>query len=210
MIDFAPGVTLDFRAVALRNRTAVPELARWIPDAEPGKITVQRALLDIFLMESPPGSNRGSTIDSYNRACGVAVGSPYCASSLAAWWRDTGLAIPPMPGDPFWAAHRLPAAYGPASTDAWREWALITSRWTDTPVLGGAIVYGRHNNPEHIALVIRLSPLLMTEEANTTADGRYNREGVIFDRRVVDLKTNDRVLGFIDRLPPDFHPSPLP
>lgn len=181
--------------------TVAPSLARWLADSDPGKRPVQRSLMDAFIMESPPGSNRGATIDSYNLACGVPVGSPYCGSSAAAWWRDSDLEIPPLPGDPFWPEHKLPSAYGPASTDAWYAWLLIAGRFTSKPAPGYVVLYGKGKNPEHMAMIIRASPVVMTMEANTGLDGKYNREGVLFDRRVLDLKTNDRVIGFGAMLP---------
>lgn len=182
---------------ALQLATVAPSLARWL-NGHTAQALVQRAMMDLFIMESPPGSNRGATIDSYNLACGVPEGSPYCASSLAAWARDSLYAIPPLPLDPYWKLHNLPEAYGPASTDAWWAWAFHESRERDEPEPGYALVYGRKNNPEHIALVIRTTPLLMTMEANTGLNGQYNREGVLFDRRTPDLKTADNILGFID------------
>ena len=55
---------------------------------------IRRALLDIGLCEIPPGSNRSARIDSYNTATGAPIGSYWCASALAAWWREAGAATP--------------------------------------------------------------------------------------------------------------------
>lgn len=175
----------------------VPTLARWL-NGHPEQAIVQRALHDVFIMESPPGSNSGLTIEYYNTRAGVPPRSPYCASALSSWAWDTGHVTPPLPHDPYWHAHKLPREYGPASTDAWWAWGMIEQRVEDHPEVGFAIVYGRHDNPEHIGIVIRTAPLLMTFEANTGLGGRYNREGVLFDRRTPDLKLDDNILGFID------------
>lgn len=175
-----------------------PRPARWIDKRAPGRVAVERALADVFIMESPPGSNRGYTIDAYNKACGVPEGSPYCASALAAWWRDAGLRLPPMPGDEFWTRNKLPTAYGPASTDAWRAWALVEALWMSEPVVGGAVVYGTGRDATHIGIVIRTSPVVMSFEANTTLDGHFSREGIAFDRKTLDRERKEMVLGYID------------
>lgn len=175
-------------------------LARWLSDADPGKRVVVRALEDVFLLETPPGSNRSATIDEYNTRWGVPLGSPYCASALSSWLADTGYVVPPKRGDRWWAEHGLPREYGPASTDAWYAWALRVGRFVDHPRPGYAVLYGHGQDASHIGLVIRTDPLLMTIEANTSLDGQFNREGVAFDRKVIE-RTNTRLLGYIDTFP---------
>jgi hypothetical protein len=48
--------------------------------------------------------------------------------------------------------------------------------------------------------VIRVSPLVLSIEANTSMDGRFNREGFAFDRKIVE-RTDKRVLGFVRPAP---------
>jgi hypothetical protein len=180
-------------------RDGFPRVGRWLVDplderhndvACRAGLAVERALRDVFLMESPPGSNRGKSIDEYNRRAGVALGSPYCASAATAWWEDVGLEVPKQ---------------GRADCDVLYRWALTTGRFHHAPAVGALILYGTGKQPDpasHVGIVIRLTPLLMSFEANTSIDGLYNREGFCFDRKVIE-RTNTRVLGYC-------HPSPAP
>jgi hypothetical protein len=175
-------------------------LARWLADTDPGKPPVVRALEDVFLLETPLGSNRGATIDAYNARWGVPLGSPYCASSLSSWLDDVGYVIPPRKGDPWWAAHGLPRDYGPASTDAWYAWAVRVGRFVDAPRIGFAVLYGTHHDPHHIELIIRLTPLLEAFGANVGIAGGPAREGVAFDNRYLE-RTSTNILGYVDTYP---------
>jgi hypothetical protein len=180
-------------------RDTFPRSCRWLGDPMDERhddipcrsiLAVERALRDAFLMESPPGSNRSTTIDSYNTRAGAPLGSPYCASAATAWWEDVGLEVP---------------SKDRASCDVLYRWALETGRFHHAPVVGAWILYGsgQPSNPaDHVGLVIRLAPLVMSFEANTSADGLYNREGFIFDRKLIERLTTRPVLGFV-------HPAPL-
>jgi hypothetical protein len=179
-------------------RDTFPRNARWLGDPMDERhddipcrsiLAVERALRDAFLMESPPGSNRGTTIDGYNKRAGAPLGSSYCASSATAWWEDVGLEVP---------------ARDRASCDVLYRWALETGRFQHAPVIGAWLLYGtgRKDNPaHHVALVIRLTPLLMVFSGNTGLDGQFNREGFAFDRRVITPLTPD-ILGYV-------HPKPM-
>lgn len=179
-------------------RDTFPRGARWLADPmdcrehDPtcrATLAVERALRDAFLMEAPPGSNRGQTIDTYNLRAGAPLGSPYCASAATAWWEDVGLEVPERDR---------------ASTDVLYRWALKTGRFHHAPIIGAWILYGSGREPDpayHVGLIIRLTPFLMSLEANTSLDGKLNREGFVFDRRVIE-RHDSRVLGFV-------HPYPI-
>jgi hypothetical protein len=179
-------------------RDGFPRGGRWLADPMDERhndiecraiLAVERALRDAFLMESPPGSNRGKSIDSYNTRAGAPLGSPYCASAATAWWEDVGLEVP---------------ARDRASCNVLYRWSLATRRFHHAPAIGALMLYGTGNkdNPSnHVGIVIRLTPLLVTFEANTSMDGRFNREGFCFDRKLVDRLTPN-VLGFV-------RPSPV-
>ena len=179
-------------------RDTFPRGARWLPDAmdERGHdeacraiLAVERALRDAFLMERPVGSNRSPTIDGYNTRAGSPLGSPYCASAATAWWEDVGIEVPERDR---------------ASCDVLYRWAFTTGRFHHAPAIGSLILYGSGREPDpanHVGIVIRLTPLLMSLEANTSLDGKFNREGFAFDRRVVE-RTDSRVCGFV-------HPYPV-
>lgn len=178
-------------------RDGFPRGGRWLDDPIDirhsdvdcrAALAVERALRDAFLMESPPGSNRGRSIDEYNRRAGAKLGSPYCASAVTAWWEDVGIEVP---------------AKDRASCDVLYRWALTTGRFHHSPVIGALILYGTGRDPDpasHVGIIIRLTPLLCSLEANTSLDGKYNREGFVFDRKVIE-RTNNRVLGFVHLTP---------
>lgn len=49
---------------------------------------VRLAMIDIGIVELPPGSNRSPAIDNYVSPVGSPAGSRWCAAAVAAWWRD--------------------------------------------------------------------------------------------------------------------------
>ena len=175
-------------------RDGFPRPARWLWDpidlrheesACRAGLAVERALRDVFLMENPPGSNRSLSIDDYNKRAGAPLGSPYCASAATAWWEDVGLDVPPKDR---------------ASCDVLYRWALETGRFHHAPLVGSLILYGtgaKDNPATHVGIVIRLTPVLMTFEANTSLDGQFNREGVAFDRKVIDRLSTRPILGYV-------------
>ena len=160
----------------------------WIPATANalGAAIARRALLDVGIAEDPPGSNRSPEIDEYLKRAGVAVGLPWCAAAVAAWFRECGAQTP---------------AVGAASTDAWMGWAGAHNLWSQTPAIGSAVVYGKPGDAEHIGVVVRIQPLLFTIEGNSSLDAGNVREGI-----AVDLKNRQGstwILGYV-------RPAPVP
>ncbi len=166
--------------------------ARWLPDATSPRVVnvIRRALVDIGICEMPPGSNRSGVIDEYNSRAGAPVGSFWCAAAVGAWWQDAGLVTPG----------------GYASCDNWMRWAIATNRWVpvgQTPPLGGAVLYGVPGDAKHIGQIIRVSPLILSVEGNTTVEGAgfgASRNGVAVSLKEVTLG-KDPVLGYVAPLP---------
>lgn len=158
-------------------------LLPWAPSDTPtlNLMVAKRAFLDIGILEIPPGSNRSGRIDEYNLAAGVPVGSFWCASAVAAWFREAGAKVP----------------ISAASCDAWMNWAKAQGTWKDSPAIGRAVVYGTHAplDAHHIGVVVRISPILCSVEGNTTLGGEFNRNGVATDFKTV---AKNRVLGYIE------------
>jgi hypothetical protein len=159
-------------------------LAAWAPASLPAVnlAIAKRALLDVGICEMPPNSNRSGRIDEYLLACGSLVGQPWCAAAVAAWWRESGAAIPQRE---------------PASCDQWREWARATGRWREAPIIGAAVVYGTPADANHIGVVVRTTPLLLSVEGNTSLAG-FSRNGLAVDLKQVSA---ERVLGYVHPLP---------
>ncbi len=168
---------------------AAPALAsaRWVPSDTPAAIqqVIRRSLLDIGICEMPLGSNRSGVIDGYNTRSHAPIGSYWCASAVGAWWQDAGLAVP----------------RGYASCDNWLRWAKETQRFVpvgQTPPLGGAVLYGRGDDARHIGQIVRVTPLILSVEGNTTVEGAAfsaSRNGVAVSLK--EVTTSDPVLGYV-------------
>jgi hypothetical protein len=139
-----------------------------------------QSLLDIGICEMPPGSNRSPRIDEYLTAVGSPLGSPWCAAATAAWCRDAGVAIPPS---------------NAGACETWLRWALEHSSFTDTPQEGCLVLYdfAGTKQADHIGVIVRLSPLKLTVEGNTSLSG-FSREGLLVDLKPMDTNA---VLGYI-------------
>lgn len=159
-------------------------LAAWAPSDTPALnlAIAKRALLDIGICEIPPGSNRSGRIDEYVRAVGSPIGSYWCAAALAAWWREAGAEIPGSLA---------------GSCDAWLAWARETRRWSPVPAIGRAVLYGSPADAVHIGVVVRVDPLLLSVEGNTSIDGT-SRNGVAVDLKLVNTP---RVIGYVSPTP---------
>jgi hypothetical protein len=166
-------------------------LCAWAPNTLPSVnlAIAKRALLDIGICEVPPGSNRSGRIDEYVTAVHSPYGSYWCAAAVAAWWREASAETPPSQG---------------GSCDAWAHWARDTGRWTGGPEIGRAVVYGVPGDASHIGVVVRVYPLLLSVEGNTTIEG-FSRNGVAVDLKMVNKA---RVLGYIDPVPQGMRRTP--
>lgn len=154
--------------------------AAWL-DASVGELAqrvVRRALLDVGMLEMPPGSNRSPRIDMYVAAVGSPLGSRWCAAAVAAWWRDAGSQSP---------------AHDAGSCDAWHAWALANALWRTAPEPGYAVLFGSGTKAVHIGVVVRVSPLVLSVEGNTSPGG-FDANGVAVALKQVNQHT---VLGYI-------------
>ncbi len=156
-------------------------LAAWLDATVPAleQAIVRRAMCDIGILEIPPGSNRSPRIDEYVTAVGSPPGSRWCAAALAAWWRESGAAVPRAEG---------------GSCNAWVAWSRRNGTWHGAPVPGHAVVYGRDGVAVHIGVVVRVAPLLLSVEGNTSIAGNFDPNGVAVALKEV---TAARVLGYI-------------
>lgn len=170
---------------------------------QPEASGIQRALeaahRDIGVREKPKGSNRGKRIDEYNEIAQAPLASFWCASAVTAWWKAGSLEVPPI-APSWWTQHKR-APTGPASCDAWKDWALITNRWSHAPIVGAAVVYGHSMaDASHIGILLEWDPAdgtLLSIEGNTTLDG-YSRNGDIVTLKAV---RTERLLGYIHPFP---------
>lgn len=148
---------------------------------------ITRARCDVVqVVETPLASNRGTEIDEYNTRAHAPLGSYWCASALSAWWEDAGLQVPRT---------------GRASCDSWMAWGKETGRWSATPALGAAVLYGVPGDANHIGLVVRLSPVVLSIEGNTSINPGFDRNGVAVMVKQVNLEST-RILGYVLPFPP--------
>lgn len=185
------------RAVAVR---ALPAPAgSWRGTIEPARFlaadldarrrdVVERALLDVCQCEEPPSSNRSPYIDETLRLADVpdslitAGKGWWCAAWAGRVFRECGA--------------RVPADY--AATAAWKP--LLAPKGA-APLPGDAILYGDpQGTPQHIGIVVRAAPYLVTVEGNAAWAGAFTANGEAVITRRVD-PTSARILGYI-------HPEP--
>lgn len=147
---------------------------------------IRRAQRDIPILEDPIGSNRSPEIDALCRRFGVPLGSSWCALWAAAVWQDAGAEIPPI--DEARGRH-------PATCETWRQWAYETQRYSTSPAIGAAVLYGAKGGPAHHigACVVSITPILMDLEGNTALTG-FSREGELTACKPIDAT---RVLGYV-------------
>lgn len=157
-----------------------PSFAGWLAPDLPAlnKAIVFRAMADLGICEMPPSSNRSGRIDLYNTRAGAPLGSYWCASAATSWYVDAGADVPPSER---------------ASCDAIMAWAKREGLWSATPVEGALVLYGVPGNAEHIGLIIRIAPYLISIEGNTAFSG-FTRNGEAVLVKKVDTT---RVLGYV-------------
>lgn len=156
-------------------------LAPWLDDSVPAlqQTIVRRAICDIGIVEIPPGSNRSPRIDEYVAAVGSPPGSRWCAAAVAAWWRDSGADVPPL---------------NAGSCNAWVTWSRRLQSWESRPAAGSAVIYGSNDIASHIGVIVRVAPLLLSVEGNTSIAGNFDPDGVAVALKQV---ATSRVLGYI-------------
>src|SRR5690606_20742521 len=172
------------------------ELAAWLrPDtSQLRQDLIRRAMCDIGICETPPGSNRSGRIDEYLRASGLAeseivAGRGYwCAAAMGAWCREVGA----------WVADRC------YSCDEWLVQARRQGRVRSVgvnPAMGDLILYGAGNDAVHCGVVIRTvwypaSRLILSVEGNTSVGGStVSRNGIAVAMKSVD---ENRVLCYVN------------
>jgi hypothetical protein len=154
----------------------------WLPDDVP---SLERSIVDgarywLGCCEEPLGSNTGPQVDQWNTAAGVPAKSYWCASFVAAVWKSCGAALPPYP----------------ASCDSWMSWAKQHGAWKATPSLGAAVLYGVPGDAKHIGIIVRVAPMVLSVEGNTTVEGaQFERNGTAVALKIVDA--HDPVLGYV-------------
>lgn len=168
-----------------------PSQAGWLTGTEPQMrlAIVFRALADLGVCETPPGSNRGGRIDEWNRRAEAPPASYWCEAWANAVWTDAGAETPPSLR---------------ASTDAMIIWGKQTKRWrpvSATPEIGDQVLYGKTVagalDANHVGIVVRVTPYLLTVEGNTGFGG-FDRNG-----EAVVLKKPEpaRILGYVSPIP---------
>lgn len=156
-----------------------------MPDDEMCAAIIRRAQQDIPILENPLGSNRSPELDAMCKRWDVPFASAWCALWTASCWADAGAEVPPTKGE----SH-------PARAESWRLWSLETGRFSHSPILGAAPLYGKngHEPAEHIgACVVSITPILMDLEGNTSETG-FSREGELTELKRVNT---DRLIGYV-------------
>lgn len=170
----------------------------WLPKASTPDLALrlmilERARIDLAILEETP--NRGPEIDGYLRRARVpesiiAAGNGYwCAAWAGCMWIDGGALVPPDFG----------------SCDAWlpfmRPASLATLGTVGKP--GDAVLYGKRRadgtpDAQHIGLLVRMDPLILSTEGNRGVGAQVTNNGVAVHTAPV---TRTDVLGVVRPLP---------
>lgn len=156
--------------------------ASLINQVSPGvRAALEFALSNIGVCEDPPGSNRGPEIDAWCTEFGSPLGSYWCAIAVGKARKAGGLWIP---------------SRDVGSCDEWVYQAQRAGLESATPHPGSVVVYtngkridgGRYagqGDAVHVGLVLRVAPVVMAIEGNTTL-GRYDPNGYVQALKEVD------------------------
>lgn len=154
-----------------------PTLGGWMDasnSSDKGRAVIYRSMHDVGVVEVPLGSNRGVRIDRYVRRGGGALGSYWCAFWAGAIYADCGLKIPRDHG----------------ACDSWLPFLKADHQ----PRPGDIILYGPSlQDAQHIGIVARVSPVLLTIEGNRGLRGGRTRNGVAVQ---IDEPTRSDILGY--------------
>jgi len=94
-----------------------------------------------------------------------------------------------------WRKVGVPLPSGYAQCQTVMLWAQKTNRWTlHEPSLGALVLYGKEGMAHHIGVVVRIKPLVLSVEGNTTLEPGYDRNGIIVALK--QLIPSKPLLGF--------------
>lgn len=127
----------------------------------------------VGMIENPPGSNRGPTIDKWNKLCGVPPGPNafWCGTACNAFLMAAGFPLQSWLRYCPWIEQRAKSG-----AEGWS--------WHSTPRPGDLVLYGA-GEAKHVGLVERASGgVIHTYEGNTSAGagGSQNNGGGLFRR----------------------------
>lgn len=123
----------------------------------------------------------GCGLDNLSQVARTGTGFNWCAAAVHDWWTSAG----------------LPTPSGAASCENWEIWGRSNGYFSNTPVIGAAILYGTTGSAHHMGIVSAIDDngnVTQTVEGNTTGSG-FTTNGVC-----VAVKTPRTFLGFI--IPP--------
>lgn len=160
----------------------------------PTAIEIAQQIVDSYLREHPPGSNRGPLIDQMLRSTGVEPGNPWCAAFVSwCFFQATGVKPP----------------FHSAGSQVIRNWFKKKGRFSVDPqelLTWRGALFG-WTNPDrihgHIGLVrARFTAkgkvvAIGTLEGNTNPGGSRNGDGAYALRRAVPIGGSNR-LWFLD------------
>lgn len=153
------------------------------------RAALEFALAHVGVCEVPVGSNRGLDIDAWATEFGSPLGSSWCALAVGKARKEGGLWIP---------------SRDVGCCDEWVYQATRAGLTRTAPEAGAAVVYTSHNrltggrydgqlDAIHIGIVLRVTPVLLSIEGNTTL-AAFDRNGFVQALKEVDVK---RILTYI-------------
>ena len=147
---------------------------------------IESARIDLNVKEIKGKNNEGKRINEMLSAVGFRnIPAAWCAAAVSSWFRAAGIKSP-----------------NSASCDVWLQWAKSNRTYSQKPIIGGAILYGKGNDANHIGIVESYDEktgVITTIEGNTVPN-KFSREGSGVYRKKVLVNSN-RILGYVIPVP---------
>jgi hypothetical protein len=146
---------------------------------------IESAKMDLNVREIG-GNNKGKRINEMLSAVGFRnIPAAWCAAAVSSWFRAAGIKSP-----------------NSASCDVWLQWAKSNRTYSQKPIIGGAILYGKGNDANHIGIVESYDEktgVITTIEGNTIPSGFSREGGGVYRKKV--LANSNRILGYVIPVP---------
>jgi hypothetical protein len=146
---------------------------------------IESAKMDLNVREIG-GNNKGKRINEMLSAVGFRnIPAAWCAAAVSSWFRAAGIKSP-----------------NSASCDVWLQWAKSNRTYSQKPIIGGAILYGKGNDANHIGIVESYDEktgVITPIEGNTIPNGFSREGGGVYRKKV--LVNSKRILGYVIPVP---------
>jgi hypothetical protein len=128
------------------------------PNMDLGARIVAAAQADVGVAMETEGEDNGPRVREILAHVNLGGGNAWCASAVTWWWDTAG-------------AERMPTIDNPAWVPNWIAWGKKNGQWSNTPVVGAAIVYDWPNRPQQVGDHIGIVKSIAADGQVTTIEG---------------------------------------